>query len=225
MSAFLIRARLKRDASVAALAPLLLPEDAHARALAAHRLVWSLMTTGEAATRDFLWREERPGAFLILGAHAPGPSPLFEVEAKPFAPPLAEGDRLSFVLRANATTARKVPGQRGPRDDVVMRALHAEPGDRAAARPALVAQEGTAWLQRQGARHGFSVGPVAVDGYETLRIAREAKPPIQLATLDYAGVLTVTDPARFLPALRHGFGRARAFGCGLMLIRRAHAAD
>jgi CRISPR system Cascade subunit CasE len=39
--------------------------------------------------------------------------------------------------------------------------------------------------------------------------------------LDFEGVLEVTDPVRFLAALANGFGRARAFGCGLMLIRRA----
>ncbi len=39
--------------------------------------------------------------------------------------------------------------------------------------------------------------------------------------LDYEGVLTVEDPVLFLSALTVGFGRARAFGCGLMLVRRA----
>jgi CRISPR system Cascade subunit CasE len=38
--------------------------------------------------------------------------------------------------------------------------------------------------------------------------------------LDINGVLTVKDPERFLVALASGFGRARAFGYGLMLIRR-----
>jgi CRISPR system Cascade subunit CasE len=38
--------------------------------------------------------------------------------------------------------------------------------------------------------------------------------------LDISGVLEVHDPDRFLLRLAQGFGRARAFGCGLMLIRR-----
>jgi CRISPR system Cascade subunit CasE len=42
-----------------------------------------------------------------------------------------------------------------------------------------------------------------------------------IAVLEFAGVLTVRDPARFLAALAQGFGHAKAFGCGLMLIRRA----
>lgn len=43
----------------------------------------------------------------------------------------------------------------------------------------------------------------------------------QFGILDLRGSLTVTEPATFLAALARGFGRAKAFGCGLMLIRRA----
>jgi CRISPR system Cascade subunit CasE len=31
----------------------------------------------------------------------------------------------------------------------------------------------------------------------------------------------VDDPSRFLVSIQRGFGAAKAFGCGLMLIRRA----
>ena len=64
-------------------------------------------------------------------------------------------------------------------------------------------------------------GEVGVDGYETVRIPRAGGQPAQFSVLDFEGVLEVTDPMRFLAALVNGFGRARAFGCGLMLIRRA----
>ena len=39
--------------------------------------------------------------------------------------------------------------------------------------------------------------------------------------LDLTGEIAVTDPDTFLPALGAGFGRAKAWGCGLMLIQRA----
>jgi CRISPR system Cascade subunit CasE len=39
--------------------------------------------------------------------------------------------------------------------------------------------------------------------------------------VDISGVIEVREPDRFLSALARGFGRARAHGCGLMLIRRA----
>jgi CRISPR system Cascade subunit CasE len=104
-----------------------------------------------------------------------------------------------------------------------MDALHRGEGERAAKRPDAIAAAGAAWLHRQGVAHGFELaGAVDVDGYETVRIAR-ASQPIRFGRLDISGVLTVSDPPRFLAALAAGFGRSRAFGCGLMLIRRAPA--
>lgn len=221
----LTRARLRRDAQLSAIAPLLMPENDDARTLASHRLIWSLMPQDAGAVRDFLWREEAPGRFLVLAARPPEPSALFDVDPpKEFAPSLEPGDRLDFVLRANPTATVFRRGLRGQRVDVVMHALHGVPkAQRAEARPGLIHSAGAAWLDRLAARHGFTVAgeSLGVDGYETRRIARPKAPPAEFATLDFQGRLTVTDPRLFLPGLCAGFGRARAFGCGLMLIRRA----
>lgn len=216
---WMIRARLRRDASVAALAPLLLPDDGSARVLAAHRLVWSLMPSDPDAQRDFLWREEAPGRFLVLASRVPGSSTLFDVESKPFEPALAVDDRLRFILRANPTVSSSATGGR---HDVVMHALRGVPQpDRANARPMLAQQEGAAWLDRVGQRHGFTVDPgLRADGYQMLRLPRPGR-AIQLGTLEYEGVLQVTDPTSFIAGMAAGFGRAKAFGCGLMLVRRA----
>lgn len=233
MSLYLVRARLRDDASVRALAPLLMPADGPARASASHRLVWSLMPGDADATRDFLWREEGPGRFMLLARRAPAPSTLFDVDHTPFAPELSPDDRLAFVLRANPTVSVPGPrGVRGKRADVVMRALKPLPAKRAAdddvclptratERSGLIKSAGTEWLEQQGARHGFGIETLEVDGYEPRRIARDGARPIAFATLDFAGVLAVRDPAAFMAALAAGFGRGRAFGCGLMLIRRA----
>ncbi len=223
---WLCRARLRRDtAATGSLARLLVPDKGGARTAAAHRLVWALFADGPDRQRDFLWREEKPGRFMALSARAPTPMPdLFDVDATPFEPALAVGDRLRFSLRANAVVARsEASGRRGKRHDVVMDALHALPeGQRAGARLETVASAGCAWLHRQGAAHGFAPdNGTAVDGYETVRIPRDGTRPARFGQLDFTGLLTVTDPAAFLSALAAGFGRARAFGCGLMLIRRA----
>ena len=37
------------------------------------------------------------------------------------------------------------------------------------------------------------------------------------------GLLTVFEPTRFLECILRGFGAAKAYGCGLMLIRQAPA--
>ena len=222
----LCRVALRRDAPVASLAGLLVPEEGGARADASHRLLWALFSDGPDRRRDFLWREEGPGRFLALYARPPNPlHDVFDIDPpKEFAPNLAAGDRLAFTLRANPVVARKQEGGvRGKRVDVVMHALHPVPREeRRERRLALVVEAGRGWLARQGERHGFQPDPdTAVDSYETVRIPRGPRASLEFGRLDFQGVLTVTDPPRFLAALACGFGRARAFGCGLMLIRRA----
>lgn len=221
---FLTRARLRRDGGLAALARLLVPEAGGARTAAAHHLIWALFGGAADQPRDFLWREEAPGRFLALAPRPPAdPDGLFEVDCQDFAPMLAAGDRLGFRLRANPVVARGAAGAgRGKRHDVVMDALYALPhGDRAARRLALVVEAGCDWIARQGVPGGFTVvGTPSVDGYETVRLPREGAAPIRFGQLDIEGVLRVEDPDRFLARLAEGFGRSRAFGCGLMLIRR-----
>jgi CRISPR system Cascade subunit CasE len=221
---FLSRARLRRDAPMTALAELLVPAQPADRAGASHKLVWALFADSTDRRRDFLWREETPGHFMALSTRPPeDPHRLFDLDFKPFTPVLSAGDRLGFTLRANPVVARpEARGERGKRHDVVMNALRAIPkSERAAARPEAVLTAGRAWLARQGEAHGFApVGDADVDGYDSLRIPRAAGKPVVFGVLDISGVLEVQDPARFLARLIQGFGRARAFGCGLMLIRR-----
>lgn len=73
-----------------------------------------------------------------------------------------------------------------------------------------------------------------VTGYHTLALDRQlgnaaggrgpatrSRRDARIGVLDFDGELEVLDPERFVAALAVGFGRAKAFGCGLMLIRRA----
>lgn len=224
---YLSRATLRRDAPILALARALIPEEEGTRIGAAHRLVWALFGDSPERRRDFLWRAKGRDGFLILSPRPPqDPHELFHLESKPFAPVLRADQRLRFSLRANPVVA--IPperGERGKRHDVVMHALRAvPPGQRAGARRAAIETAGRAWLDRQGERAGFRVeGGVAIDGYEQFRIPRENAPAMRLSVLEFDGVLTVTDPETLLAAIARGFGRARAFGCGLMLIGPARA--
>lgn len=224
---FLTRAALRRDKSLLALANVLVPKGGSVKLDASHRLVWSLFADSTDRKRDYLWRAKSQGGFLILSQRPPvDRNGLFDLESKTFAPSLRVGQRLRFSLRANPVVAiAPAPGQRGKRHDVVMHALRSLPKEqRAAARRDTIASAGHAWLDRQGARAGFRLeGDVGVDGYEQVRIPRETGPAMKFSVLDFDGVLTVTDPGALLGAMAQGFGRARAFGCGLMLIAPARA--
>ena len=210
---------------MAALARLLVPDDASARADASHRLIWALFSDAPDRTRDFLWREEDPGRFMLLSNRPPAdPHGLFNLESKAFEPELSPGDRLGFTLRNNPVVARPTaPGQRGKRHDVVMDLLRHEPREkRAEARSDTVTKAGRDWLARQGDAHGFKPrGDETVDGYDRVQVPRARGAPAVFGRLDISGVLEVREPDRFLAALGGGFGRSRAYGCGLMLSRRA----
>jgi CRISPR system Cascade subunit CasE len=223
MTLYLSRARLKRSPSIAAIGKLLLPEDRAARVNAAHHLIWSLFAGDPAQKRHFLWREDQAGQFFILSAAPPATSEIFDTDTKEYAPALGAGDRLAFTLRAYATKSWKpVAGTRGVRTDVVMAALHGViKEDRAAQRAAITTQAGVTWLVREGAAHGFTLaGTPLVVGDQAIAQPR-AGTRGNIRSLDFSGVLEVTDPEKFMAKLAAGFGRARSFGCGLMLIRRA----
>lgn len=225
---FLSRLKLKESPDIAALGTLLQPSEDGRRMDAQHRLIWSAFAGGPAARRDFLWRDMGGGVFLVLSPRPPGESAFFEPPGvSDFAPDLRAGDWLAFALRANATRTVKTDRitAAGKRErahrDVVMEALKpVAPEDRAELRPALAQEAGTRWLERQGARAGFRLIDAAARGYRVIeppgRVVRR-----RFGVLDLEGVIQITDPAAFVARLAQGFGRAKAFGCGLMLIRRA----
>ena len=230
MTLYLSRLTLRRNAPTAALLPLLDPPEAGQAVDAHHRLMWSVFSDGPERERDFLWRYDGRGRFLALSARAPGPSDLFRPhETKVFEPVLSIGDRLEFKLRANATKDRAAVG-REPKDrrkdrrvDVVMDRLHKAAGnaERAELRDEAAADAAHEWMTRQGAARGFKLHRTAVESYSTINLGRRRREGATIGILDLIGLIEVTSPEVFLSALAGGFGRAKAWGCGLMLIRRA----
>jgi CRISPR system Cascade subunit CasE len=240
---YLTRVRLRQNASLAALVPVLLPPDPNERVGVAHRLMWTLFADHAERRRDFLWREEersdpRPGrsSFLVLSRRVPDSRhDLFDMDPpKTFAPALAKGDRLAFSLRVNPVITRWEDGgseRRRRRHDIVMDRLRRDGGSRAERRLEVMTEAGRSWLMMQAVRHGFDLPApeaIRVDGYDQLRLprrtaarSRQKAQDICISVLDLDGVLEVREPDRFLSAIIRGFGKARAFGCGLMLIRRA----
>ena len=222
--------------------------DAH------HRLIWALFGDSPDRERDFLWRSEGKGRFLVLSHRPPAAdgAGLFDPpEIKEFAPDLRPGDRLAFILRANATQTRKTGRMRKSGKphtvhiDVVMDRLFpivgqtALPSGEVSQRPAVRHEMANAaareWLTGQGRRNGFTVEPrpggsgsadldVDVSDYSVVPLPAHAGPrrgQPQFGVMDMIGHIRVVDPALLIGAIARGFGRAKAFGCGLMLIRRA----
>lgn len=216
----------------------------------AHQALWALFRRSPERRRDFLFRHDDHGTrgagrvrFHVLSKEAPqgDGEGLWAVEVKRFAPKLKEGDRLRFNLRASPTVKKPAgEGKSGKRHDVVMNARSKHPpGETAFDLVRAVQLAGERWVVRQGVNAGFELdrgtvetigedglleeverAALRVDGYRQHRLQRRGESPIRFSTVDCEGVLVVRDPVRFLAKVSLGFGPQKAFGCGLMLLRR-----
>ncbi|OBP13646.1 type I-E CRISPR-associated protein Cas6/Cse3/CasE [Rheinheimera sp. SA_1] len=205
---------------------------------ASHQLLWQLFT--EQADRNFLFREDQASGlvgsqgmpeYLVLSTTAPAQlSELFQVQTKKFEPRLVVGERLAFRLRANPTVSYKggsSDSSRGQRHDVMMHARKTAQASGIVDKQQLQQQMNQAaidWLtcEKRSAKLGvrFEVQPTIIASSQHKTRKKSQSQLISYSAVDYEGVLTVNEPELFLTQVALGLGRAKAFGCGLMLIRR-----
>lgn len=225
MTLYFSHIQLAKNPSARALAALLRPAETGERVSAQHHLLWSAFSDSAERKRDFLWREERDGSFLTLSARPPVQTDLFQPhQVKLYAPDLVAGQQLDFLLRANATRMRRIGVRKGKREDIIKASIDVlEQHDRAGKRMEIATTEGRAWLERQGEKSGFMVVTAVAEDYRTLSLPRPGasyRNAMTLGVLDLTGRIEIIDPALFLTQMAQGFGRAKSFGCGLMLVRR-----
>jgi CRISPR system Cascade subunit CasE len=201
---------------------------------AVHQILWRLFPEDPDADRDFLFRQEIHNGwpfFYMVSLRRPQEiEGSIQVESKNYQPKLSTGQRLAFSLRVNPVVTKKTEdGKRRVRHDVVMNAKRdlatAKSGITDISPGELQYAAGTKWLDTRSGGHGFSFDPslVRVFGYQQHQIkSRNQKNKIQFSVLDFSGLLTITDCNLFYRTLTNGIGRAKAFGCGLMLVRRVH---
>ncbi len=221
------RVKLKPGLPIKALAKAI-PNDMYGD----HQTVWQLMqyTADHQQPRDFIFRREQQGSwplFYILSSRLPqDPQGVWHIDSKPFAPQLANGQRLAFMLRVNPVITRKRSHDKADtkrlRDDIVMREKTlSKTNGTSLSQAALVQQAGPPWLVERANKHGFRVESVAVDNYQQHRFYKpKGRHTVRFSTLDYQGVLNITEPQAFTQMLYEGIGRSKGFGCGLMMIRR-----
>ena len=158
-----------------------------------------------------LWRR-CSGYALVLA-----PNPVEGCEFKPYNPSPQLGQTTRFELVAEVSGAKKPEGlareARGIRTDLVLAARHADPTRRY---DDIARDVGTAWLERQGERHGFKVKVLAEIRYETLEFKRKDR-MIRIGTIAFSGQLEITEANSFRSAMLNGIGHSKAWGCGLLL--------
>lgn len=204
---------------------------------AEHQILWRLFDDDK---RHYLFRREsgdntpyaRVGnnhalpVYYLVSQQAPQACRGLQVQSKPYRPVLTQGSELAFSLRANPIVSKKEPGKKNSvKCDVVMDAktqAKAQSLDKLQ-RNVLIDEGVKSWLLKRTEDHGFAIDEQRLlwDGYYQHRFYKQhGGKPISVSSLDYNGILTVTDVDKFQRALFEGIGRAKAFGCGMMMIRR-----
>ena len=192
---------------------------------AIHQWLWQLFPNQE--KRCFLFREKRIGKgyqYYLLSEIAPLTNhELFLVETKPYQPKLTVGMKLIFSLRANPVVFKN-----GKRSDVMMNAKYLAK-QQGLDNEIKIRQNEAAinWLIKQSESRGFSLSTTdgqqldctVINYTQEQFIKKSTLKPITYSSVDYQGVLTVTDVDLFLNTIYQGVGKSKGFGCGLFLLK------
>lgn len=198
-----------------------------------HQMLWDLFDKDPSAKRDFLYRqivERGKVKYYVLSRRKPFDRiGIWQMDGpKIYNPRLKKGQRLFFMLRANPTVFS--PQEGGKRHDVVMNEKKRKnfknlPSDQKPPLHEIVRDSCVKWLNKKADSNGFSFkeNEVAVDGYRRIQIYRakqKNQSNICYSAVDFQGLLTVCDSKKFKSVLEKGIGKSKAFGCGLMLVKK-----
>lgn len=187
-----------------------------------HRQLWRLFpgealeprASGDEERQGFLFRVEdsqtgRPTRLLVQSRRAPTRADgVLLIGTREVHPQPAIGQRLAFLLTAN------------PVKTILDAQREAKPGKRSekCRVPLIKEEDQRSWLVRKLADAGMVEGVSALPHAPTY--FRKGNRGGKIVTVTFEGVLNVTDTERLTCLLETGIGPAKAFGCGLLLVRR-----
>lgn len=187
-----------------------------------HRQLWRLFpgeeretrSNGEESRQGFLFRIEdnptgRPARLLVQSRRAPeAASELIVVGTREFQPQPVAGQRLAFLLTANPvktitdTQREAKPGKQSEKCRV----------------PLIKEEDQREWIARKLVSAG-EIEAASILPHASIHF-RKGNRGGKLATATFDGVMCVRDPDALIALLENGIGPAKAFGCGLLLVRR-----
>jgi CRISPR system Cascade subunit CasE len=192
-----------------------------------HRCLWRLFPgemrefrqSREEERHGFLFRMEyyqtgRPARFLVQSRQRPMPVPSIQISGcREFHPQPQMDQRLAFLLTAN------------PVKTIVDEEKVIKPDKRSNRRgqfkcrvPLIQEEDQRAWLVRQFAEVA-DIDAATILPHEPLYF-RKGQRGGKLVTVTFEGILQVKSPDKLERLLENGIGPAKAFGCGLLLVRR-----
>jgi CRISPR system Cascade subunit CasE len=187
-----------------------------------HKDIWLLFpgtsSEGRKSLEDerqgFLFRIEenrpgRPARLLVQSRQQPVPSEKVNVLAtKEFNPQPRKGQIISFLLTANPV---KTITDKGGRKN--------SKGEPKKCRIPLIKEEQQKeWLSTK-LEDAATVESVTVHSLPPIFFLKKGEAG-KLLSIEFGGILRVSNPGKLVEAIQNGIGPAKAFGCGLMLVRR-----
>ena len=220
------RIRLRSDANSGQLARQLCEKDSYRE----HQMLWRLFDNDPDAKRDFLFRRDDqdgwPQFFVVSQRMPANQDNVWQIDHQAYHPKLRSGLRLAFSLRANPVITRKDTSGKSKRHDLVMD-LKKQSGWQESSSSErcsiyeLVQQAGETWLSPRLERCGAKLESLNTEGYIQHQTHKKGQAKsIRYSTLDLTGIVEVDNPPTFTEMLYRGIGPAKAFGCGLLLVRR-----
>lgn len=198
-----------------------------------HKMVWDFFPEDKDAKRDFLYRRfdlgRMPQYFVLSNRKPVNDQGIWDIDTKQYEPVIRKGDNFSFNLRVNPVVTTMPEGRESKkrkRDDVYMNALAKYKDIPIEKRPSnneIMVESGLEWILDRAKKHGFSLNKdkVLVEGYNRLEGFKDKKKnKIKFGIFDYSGVLVVENAELFRETLFNGIGKAKAFGCGMLLLKR-----
>ncbi len=153
---------------------------------------------------DWTWLAEDGARGYLMPVNEPNPA------VKPFDLRLSAGQALAFRLRANPT---KRLGKSAEYDKGKRVGIYDE-------------KDQLDWLTRKGEQHGFRLVHAQVSRDGKIKDEKDAGRDgavhkLELLSVQFDGVLQVTDPDKLVAAVQNGIGSGKGFGFGLLSLAPA----
>jgi len=178
-----------------------------------HQAVWKAFPGRDGAKRDFLSRlDQQKDGFRLLIVSPSDPTrpdwcPTVSWQSKPIPGTYFSRGRYAFQVCANPTKKITKLGADG------------SPTKNGKRVPLRTREEFVAWMQRKGEQGGFAADEDTLRTFSRGREYFEKQGMRGMhSAVEFQGVLSVTDPAKFHATFTRGIGSAKAFGFGLLVI-------
>lgn len=196
-----------------------------------HKLIWRLFQDGSNKKRDFIFYSvdstfSSEKAYYLISERKPfSKDDWLCANIKEYNPIFKKGQKLGFKTRLNPIIAKKVgDNQKSKKHDVCMDAKFEgkKAGLEGLKLEQFIERQTIEWLKTRAEKNGFQLqdSNLSVARYVQIIIPRQKKSHMKFSSIDYEGILEITEPEKFKNIVFNGLGRAKGFGCGLFLLKR-----